>query len=351
MLKYLLEKEFKLFFRNSFLPRIVIILPFAALLLFPLVANMEIKNLNLNIVDNDKSTTSTELIKKIESSGYFRITGHSSSYQEAINSVENNSADIILELPPKMEKDLMTQGRAKVLISANAINGIKAGLGSSYLASIIAPQSLTVEQYRFNPALIYRVYMIPAIMVMMLTVICGFLPALNIVGEKESGTIEQMNVTPVKRVDFILAKLIPYWVVGYVVLTLSFGVAWLVYGYLPTGNFLTIYLTASLFVPAISGFGLVISNYAKTIRQAILMIFFFVITFIFISGLYTPISSMPKWAQYLSSISPLRYTVEAFRLIYLKGSSASELVTPLAALALFSLFFYGWAVLSYSKRE
>jgi ABC-2 type transport system permease protein len=369
MLKYLLEKEFKQFFRNKFLPRVVILLPFFALLIFPLVANFEVKNINLSIVDNDKSSYSNQLIRKVESSGYYRIVNQYSTYNEALENVELNKADIVLEIPSNFEASLIREGETKVLISTNTVNGMRGGMGSAYLNSIILdfnsqirsellqisnnkpiPYFEIAPQFKYNPRLRYLVFMIPALMVMMLALVCGFLPALNIVSEKESGTIEQMNVTPVRKIDFILAKLIPYWVVGFVVLTICFLVAYLIYGLSPVGHYSTIYLFSTLFVLAISGFGLVISNYAKTIQQGIFMIFFFVMTFIFMSGLYTPVASMPHWAQILSNISPLKYIIMVFRLVFLKGSSPSDLLIPFLALSGFVIFFNGWAVISYRKK-
>jgi ABC-2 type transport system permease protein len=284
--------------------------------------------------------------------------------------VELDRSDIVLEIPEGFEKRLSTEFMADVMISADAVNGMKGGLGSSYLAAAIgdfaadvrgerpqnapasnAPAVEIITQFRYNPRLEYPIYMVPALMVMLLTMLCGFLPALNIVGEKESGTIEQMNVTPVRKFPFILSKLIPYWVVGFVVLTICFGVARLVYGLVPNGSLLTIYLFASLFALAFSGFGLVISNYAKTIQQAMFMMFFFVITFVLMSGLYTPITSMPNWAQAVSRFSPLRYFIQVMRLVYLKGSGVRDLLPPLAALSAFAIGFNGWAVLSYRKKS
>ncbi|WP_346862563.1 ABC transporter permease [uncultured Draconibacterium sp.] len=370
MLKYLIEKEFKQFFRNSFLPRIVIAMPFVATVIFPMVANYDVNNINLSIVDSDKSSYSSQLVRKVESSGYFRITDVSSTYDEALRSIELNESDVILEIPNGFEVDLVKEKETEVLISANTVNGTKGGLGSAYLSSIVAdfnsqirselmqvtngtlvPSFEIVPLYKFNPRLIYKLFMIPAIMIMILALVGGFLPALNIVGEKESGTIEQMNVTPVRKIHFILAKLIPYWVAGFVVLTIAFLAAWAFYGFLPVGSFLTLYLFTSLFILAISGFGLVISNYANTIQQAIFMIFFFVMTFIFMSGLYTPVASMPDWAQWLSTISPLKYIIQVFRLVYLKGSAVSDLIIPFFALTGFAIFFNGWAILSYSKKN
>lgn len=368
MIKFLLEKEFKQIVRNKFLPRAIIVFPIFALLILPLAANFEIKNITISIVDNNRSPFSTRLIEKIASSGYFRISDFSAQYSNALLSVELDRSDIILEIPPQFERNLIKERSSSVMISANTVNGMRGGLGSAYLASIInefsnevreewmettkfrAPAMELVPRYWYNPHLHYPVFMVPALMVMLMTIICGFLPALNIVGEKENGTIEQINVTPVKKFTFIVAKLLPYWIIGFIVLTICFGVARIVYGLIPEGNLSTIYLFASVYVVALSGFGLVISNYAKTIQQAMFMMFFFVVTFIFMSGLYTPIASMPDWAQKLSTFSPLKYFIIMIRLVYLKGSSVGELLSPLIALTVFALFFNLWAVISYRKR-
>ena len=370
MLKFLLEKEFKQLIRNKSLPRMVIIMPFVALALFPLVANFNIKNINLSVVDNNHSTYSGRLIQKVTSSGYFRLTDVSQSNNQALNSIEQDKADIILEIPPRFEEDLINNKTTNVLISANTVNGTKGGLGSAYLLGIVndfaaeirdewiqsgtklkAPASEIVPRYNFNPHLEYKYTMVPAIMMMMLAMLTGFLPALNIVGEKEKGTIEQMNVTPVGKFTLILSKLIPYWVIGFIVLTICFFVAWLFYGMISVGGYLEIYLFAAVFVLAFSGFGLTISNYASTVQQGMFIMFFFVFSFIFLSGLYTPVSSMPEWTQSVSRLSPLRYMVEVLRFIFLKGSNIFDLKWHFAALCGFAVFFNGWAVLSYRKTQ
>jgi ABC-2 type transport system permease protein len=370
MLKFLIEKEFKQIFRNPYLLRLIIVMPFMVLLVLPLAANFEVKNINLSIIDNNHSPYSERLIHKISSSGYFKITDVSSSYEKALYSIEQDVADIILEIPSQFEQELVKEKSSNLLISANSVNGTKGGLGSVYLAGIVSdfsneireewiqssnrittPSFTIVQQYRYNSHLEYPIYMVPALVVMLLTQICGFLPALNIVAEKEKGTIEQMNVTPVKKFTLILSKLIPYWVIGFAVLTICFGVAFLFYGLFPLGNLSTIYLFASIYVLAISGLGLVVSNYANTIQQAMFMMFFFVMTMIFLSGLYTPVNSMPDWAQFISRFSPLKYFIQVMRLVYLKGSSLTELLPKFFALIGFAIFFNAWAVFSYRKSK
>ncbi len=370
MLGYLLQKEFKQIKRNAFIPRLIVLMPLFAMIVFPYAANFDVKNINLSIVDHDKSSYSQKLIQKIQSSGYFRISDVSGDYSDAMQSIESDESDVILEIPLNFERSLVREQMADLMISANAVNGNKGGLGTAYLSNIILdfnneirleilrnvsklniPSMDLVPLYRYNPTLKYEVFMVPALLVMILAMLTGFLPALNIVGEKQSGTIEQMNVTPVKKWTFILSKLIPYWVIGYVVLTIAMGIALLYWGLKPSGSILTIYLFATLFIVAFSGFGLVISNYATTVQQAILMMFFFMLTFIFMSGLYTPVENMPDWAQLISNISPLKYIMQVFRLVYLKGSSLDELRKPFMALISFAVVFYTWAIISYRKTN
>ncbi len=256
MLRYLLEKEFKQIRRDRFMPKIIFIIPIMQLIILPFAANFEMRNINLSIVDNDHSVTSMQLVDKVLSSGYFRLTDRSDRYDEALTSVESNESDIILEIPSDFERDLGKEGRADVMIAANAVNGTKGGLGSSYLSSII--QDFNREKgfasmgsgrgvasiHLFNPHLSYKIYMVPGIMVFLLTIIGGSISALNIVSEKEKGTIEQINVSPVPKSLFLLSKLIPFWVIGFVLLTVAILIAWLIYGLVPEGSFGVIYLFA-----------------------------------------------------------------------------------------------------------
>ena len=370
MLKFLVEKEFKQIFRNPFLPRLIVFMPVMMLLIMPWAANQEIKNIKLSVVDNDHSSYSERLVHKVVASGYFILKDVSGSNDEALKSIEAGKADIILEIQPEFEEELIKTGMANVMISANAVNGTKGGLGSAYLAAImsdfsnelttenglnvnkgVTPAIHIVSHNKYNVHMDYKVFMVPALVVMLLTLLTGFLPALNIVGEKEAGTIEQMNVTPVKRLVFILGKLIPYWVIGFVVLTICFILAALVYGLYPVGNLLLVYLYAGVYILVVSGLGLVISNYSDTMQQAMFVMFFFMLILVLLSGLFTPVSSMPEWAQLITKINPLSYFIQVMRSIYLKGSGIHELLPQLFALCGFAVFFNIWAVWSYRKSS
>ena len=369
MLKSLLEKEFKQLVRNPFLPRLILIMPLMMLLVMPWAANRDIKNINLSIIDNDHSTFSTRLVQKMSASGYFILESLPATTNQGMQSIESGQADVLLEIQPDFEKSLITTNHANVMIGVNAVNGSKAGISMGYVQSIIGDFATELSQEmgltdrntkpiidvkpynRFNIYLEYKVFMVPALVVMLLTLLTGFLPALNIVSEKEAGTIEQMNVTPVSRITFILGKLIPYWVVGFIVLTICFVLAYIAYDLIPVGHFMTIYLYASIYALVVSGLGLVISNYSDTMQQAMFVMFFFMLILILLSGLFTPISSMPDWAQYIAKVNPLSYFIKVMRSVYLKGSGISDLTTELYVLSGFAVLFNVAAMWSYKKSQ
>lgn len=373
MLKFLIEKEFKQIFRNSFIPRMILMMPIMMLLIMPWAANQEIKNIKLCVIDNDHTTVSENLIRKVSSSGYFILTNTANTYEEALKTIEAGESDIILEIPSDFEKNIKNEGISKVMISANSVNGTKGSLGSSYLSGILndfstelyprysnqyvsiaiveTPSFSVVPHYKFNPHLDYKVFMVPALMVMLLTMLAGFLPALNIVSEKEAGTIEQINVTPTKRLAFILAKLIPYWVIGFVVLSICMLLAALVYDITPTGSIFTIYLFTMIYIFVVSGMGLVVSNYSETMQQAMFVMFFFMMILLLMSGLFTPVGSMPEWAQAITVINPLKYFIQVMRLVYLKGSAFAELTSQFFILCGFAVVLNIWAIISYRKNN
>lgn len=366
ILKYLIEKEFKQFLRNSFMPKMAIIFPAAIMLIFPWATTMDVNNIHLTIVDQDVSTASQRLAEKISESSYFILQNRTNNYQTALSDVEHGKSDIILNIPIHFERDLTKIHSSTLQISANAVNALKGSIGSGYLGSIInefsaewtsqhgisaqAPFHIVVNDM-YNPSLNFRHFMIPALMTMVLIMMTGFLPALNIVSEKEIGTIEQINVTPISKISFILSKLIPYWLMGFLILSVCFLLSWLVYGYTPQGSFFTIYLAATLFILVMSGIGLVVSNYSATMQQALFVMFFFIMVFILMSGLFTDIRSMPDWAQCIAFFNPPRYFISIMRSVYLRGSGIMNNWMNFGILTVFGLFVNVWAVISYRKQQ
>lgn len=369
-LRFLLQKEFLQIYRNKTILRMIVVMPAIQPLILPWAATFEQKNIYLSVVDNDRSALSTQLREKVIASGYFRLTDYSSSYSQALNAVERNEADLVLEIPRHFETSLLLEQSTGIMLSVNAVNAQKAGLGAAYMGQIIldfnqnlamqlpAQQSVSslhatqlIPSFRYNTEMNYRNFMVPGILVMLLTLIGMNLSALNIVKEKEIGTIEQINVTPVRKNKFILAKLIPFWIMGYVIMTLGLGIAHHVYGLLPMGSIGVIYLFAFFYLVAVTGLGLLISTYSDSQQQAMLLAFFFVMIFFLMSGLFTPVSSMPQWAQNITRLNPVRYFVEVMRLVYMKGSGLSDIYPLLLHIMAFGLVFNVWAVLNYKKTS
>lgn len=360
----LLQKEFLQIRRNSFLPRLIVAFPILVMLLMPLIMTMDVRNVNVAMVDLDRSGTSRRIASHIEASEYLTLVQITAEYPLALKALEQGDIDVIIQIPNHFERDMAVSIPERISITANAVNATKGSMGMQYVIQTIArtlkelraekspmnlSETITIEN-RYNPTLNYRHYMIPALMIILFILICGFLPALSIVGEKESGSIEQINVTPIPRLTFILSKLTPYWIIGLFVVTIAMIVARLVYGLTPIGSIGAIYLGAILFILTISGFSLTIANFSETMQQTMFVMFFFIMTFMLMSGLLTPVDSMPEWAQRFTLILPPRYFVEILRSIYLKGTTITELWTNYVVLGIFAVLFNSLAAITYKKQ-
>jgi ABC-2 type transport system permease protein len=344
-------------------------LPIIQLLVMPMAADYEIKNINISIVDHDHSAYSQNLVSRITASGYFRLASFDDSFKKALEQIESDKSDLILEIPKGFEKNLVRENSQQLFIAVNAINGTKANLGGAYLSRIIAnfngdirlewiqpqrfnPQPVieVASSNWYNPNLNYSFFIVPGILAILVTMVCTYMCSLNIVKEKEIGTIEQINVTPIKKHHFILGKLIPFWVIGVVVFTIGlFGVGRLVYGIIPMGSIPLLYSYLALFLVAMLGFGLLLSTYADTQQQAMSVAFFFMMIFLLMSGLFTPIDSMPEWAKVIAYSNPVTYFIQVMRMIVLKGSRFADIQMHFIVMVGFAFLFNAWAILNYRK--
>jgi len=371
ILRFLLQKEFRQIFRNRALLPMIFVLPIVQLLIMPLAANFEVKNINIAVVDHDHSALSQRMIHKITAAGYFKLAAVGDSYQEAFHLIEKDQADIILEIPPDFERDLVRENHQQLFVAVNAINGVKASLGGAYLMNILrdfnqdfleewypkqrfseVPQIEICSSNWYNPFMNYTFFMVPGILVVLVTMVATYMCSLNIVKEKEMGTIEQINVTPIRKYHFILGKLIPFWVIGMFVFSIGlFVVGRLVYGIVPVGSILLLYAFLAIYLIALLGLGLLISTYSETQQQAMSVAFFFMMIFLLMSGLFTPIDSMPPWAQVIAHMNPVSYFIEVMRMVVLKGSIWRDLRTHFLIIGGFALFFNAWAILNYRKTS
>lgn len=365
-LPYLLVKEFKQMFRNRLLPVVFVVLPFVMTNVVPRIMTQEVKNLSFAVVDGDRSTLSTRLVHKMQASDLFTLYAVCPNYKEAYDLLLRDRVDFILTIENDFERKLYRTSGADVMVSVNAVNGMKGGLGSTYLMQLVMQyarqlseeqgavvrQPVSVEpRYLYNETLDYKPYMIPALMSMTLILLVGFLPALNVVGEKEQGTIEQISVTPISRLEFILSKMIPYWTVGLVIVALSMLLAKWLHGVTPAGSVVDVVLFNAMFILTISSLGLTVSNHSSTLRQAAIVMFFFIVIFVLTGGLISPISAMPAWAQEATRLNPLRYIITAMREIYLKGSTLRQLLPQFIPLCIYAFVAATWAITSFRKNS
>jgi len=366
-IRFLLQKEFRQIFRNRSIVAMIIVMPLAQLGLLPWAADYEVKNINIAIIDHDQSPTSQRLVHTINASTYFNLAGYHNSFTDAFPLIERDEADLILEIPSHFEQRLIRENTQQLFIAVNAINGTKANLGGAYLASIIRafnqnlqlrltssaesnlPQIEVASTKWFNPLLNYKFFMVPGLLAMLVTLIGAFLSTMNIVKEKEVGTIEQVNVTPIRKWQFIMGKLIPFWVLGTFVFTVGLTFAWLVYGITPQGSLLTLYAFVLIYLLAMLGFGLLVSTFCDTQQQAMFILFFFIMIFTLMGGLFTPIESMPGWAQVITWFNPLSYMIKVLRMVLLKGSTLTDVLPLLGVVSLFALTFNGLAIWNYRK--
>ena len=360
MLRHLIRKEFLQIRRNPFLPKLILMFPIVIMCIMPWVMNMEVKNVVVNVVDNDRSTRSLQIVHSIEASDYFIFGGQKPTYRAALAEIEHGKADMVLVIPQDFGKDIDRGKMPQVLIAANAVNGTKGGMGSAYLSQIVtshvmptkaAIQSKVSTLLLYNKHQNYKLYMIPALLAMVVMLMTGFLPTLNIVSEKEIGTIEQINVTPVSKWAFILSKLIPYWLIAFFVITVFLILAWLIYGITPGGPIWLVYVLAMLLAMFFSSFGLIVSNYSDTMQQAMFVMWFFVVSIMLLSGLFTPTRSMPQWAYLTTYINPMHYFIDAIRTVFIRGGGLHETAHQVLALTGIGTLMGCWAVQSYKKNS
>ncbi len=365
---YLIRKEFIQIFRNKFIGRAIIAVPIIQMIILVPAVTFEIKNVNLCVVDRDMTPSSRALTGQLEGSTFFRLKYSTFSEDEAAELMNDNKCSLILEIPSGFGKDIGNGGPGKIMASINAINASTAQLTWAYLNGILLDYNLTLirdnpspvtasplpgiqitNRYWYNEMLDYKLYMVPGILGILVTAIGFLLAGLNLVREKEVGTIEQINVTPVRKYHFIIGKMAPFLIIGLIDLALGMILGRLLFNLPFEGSIALLFLCSFLFLIAILGFALFISTFAGTQQQFMFIAFFCMIIFILMSGIFTPLESMPLWAQRFDLINPVAYIMRINRMVILKGSTIQDISTDIWSLFLIAVFFTVFAVKRYRK--
>jgi ABC-2 type transport system permease protein len=365
----ILRKEFRQIFRNKTMLPVIFVVPFVQLLILVNAATLDMKHIRMVLVDNDHSPVSRELSSRFIRSPFFTLTAADFSVSKAENRMLSNDAELIVVIPSGFERTLYREGISTLQLQVDAINGMTAGLINAYASQIISgynrellssagknamagqgmPNIDIRYSFWYNPELKFKYYMVPGILVILLTITSMFLAALNLVREKEMGTIEQINVTPIHKVEFIIGKLIPFWVIALFELAFGLVLGKLLFNIPIEGSLLLLFGFAAVYLVAVLGLGLLISTMAQTQQQAMFLNFFFIITFVLMSGIFTPAESMPNWAQLVNTINPLAYFMRVIRMILLKGSGFADIRADLAGMAVFALAALSLATWRYRK--
>lgn len=367
----LLVKEFKQIFRNRLMLPIIFVMPIIQLLILANAATFDIKNINISFVDNDNSQISRLFINKVKATGFFNVISIEKNDKQAEDLLENGKVDLYVNIPQHLEKDAFREGNSEMQIIVNAIDAAKAGVAFNYLMNILQDLNVSInreygvkltlqpaETYHsistvinnwFNPELNYKTYMVPGILVLLVTMIGAFLSSMNIVKEKEIGTAEQINVTPIRKYEYIIGKLLPFWIIAIFELAFGMVVALILYEIPFIGNPLIIFLFSMAYLIVLLGMGLLISTVTESQQQAMFVTWFFLVIFILLSGLFTAIENMPQWIRYLTYINPIRYFMEVIRMVMLKGSDFADVKLHFTIIAGYAILLNALAVWKYKK--
>jgi ABC-2 type transport system permease protein len=365
---YLIRKEFLQIFRNKFIGRAIFAVPIVQMLVLVPAVTFEIKEVRLCVIDRDMSPESRSLINQLEGSTFFRIVSSTYSEEQANSLLLNDKCSLTLQIPFNFGRDLNTGRPSKILASVNAINALNAQLSWAYLNGVLREFNADLviknlntgiqlktplidirNRYWYNEMLNYKYYMLPGILGILVTAIGFLLAGLNLVREKEVGTIEQINVTPVKKYQFIIAKMVPFLIIGVVDLIVGLVLGRIAFHIPFEGSIALLFLCATIFLIAILGFALFISTFAGTQQQFMFVAFFFMLIFILMSGIFTPLESMPGWAQKIDLLNPVAYIMKINRMVMLKGSSIKDISTEIYSLIIIAVFFTVFAVKRYRK--
>lgn len=367
-LAYIIQKEFIQILRNKAILPLMTVVPILQLILLSYAASNEVRDVRLAVVDQDHSAASRLLVQKIAAADRFLLVEFPSHLGRADELLQTGEVDIVMSIPAAFERDFYRERRGQLQMLVNAINGQQATVGSAYLQAIIQSfnqtlrgelslvshtvrpaQIVTTHSHWYNPELNFKYFMAPGILGELVTILVMLLTAMNVVREREIGTIEQINVTPIKKWQFILGKMIPFLIIGLILLMVGLTAAKLLFNIPMQGSLTVVFAFCILNLMAVLGLGLFISNLSNTQQQAMFTTFFFVIIFILMSGLFTPIESMPKWAQYLTVPNPIAHFVSVMRSVLLKGSTFPDVIYHFRITAVMAIAFNALAVWSYRK--
>ena len=369
---FLVRKEFLQIFRDRATVFQIFMIPVVQLLVLANAATFDVQRVRMLVVDEDRTTVSMGLVQRLQAGRQFDVVGYEPGDAGADRALLEREVTAVLHIPRRFEEGLVRRGHAPVQLVLNAEEGATAGIVQSYANAILASYAAELErtlpvatgdpgpraragpldlrtQRRFNPTRNYKYWMVPALMVSLTTIIGLLLTAQNITRENELGTLEQLNVTPMTKIQFIAAKLIPFWLLTMLIFSIGLAIGCLVFGIPMRGNLLLVYLAAAVYLIVVLGLGLWISTITRTQQQAMFVAFFVILIFLLMSGLFTPVDSMPDWAQRVAEANPVKHFVSIMRAVLMRGAGLETVGRPIMGLAAAGVAVLALAVTRYRK--
>lgn len=371
-IRALVRKEFLQVFRDPATVVQVFAIPVIQLLILSNAATFDVPRARLLVIDEDRSAVSARVIQRLDGSGRFAVVGVQPTEAGIEQAFRDREARVVLRLPRDFARDLVRAGRATVAMAVDAEDGAAAGILQTAAQAIIAdaardlgrpgapaiavdPRGVPALDVRgtlwFNPTRNYKHFMVPGLLVSLTSIIGLLLTSQNIVREKELGTIEQLNVTPLTRTQFLVGKLLPFWILGLVIFTIGLTVGKLVFGIPTRGPVPLVFISAAIYLVVVLGIGLFISTIARTQQQVMFVAFFLLLLFLLLSGIFTPLESAPLWAQRIAAVNPVKYFVFIMRTVLVRGGGLAEVGATMAGLAAAGAAVMALAVRQYDKRS
>ena len=348
----LLKKELRQIFRDPRMKRILFVAPVIQLLAFGYAVNTDIKNTATFVVDHDRSAAARELLEVVEATGYFRIVGSSQRPADLVRALDHGSAEVGIEIPAGFAAELASGRVAAVQVILDGTNSNTATVAQGYLTQIVQRFALSrissaglpiggAVDLRgrawYNADLESRVYNVPGVIAILILLITLLLTSLSVVREREMGTLDQLAVSPLHAVELMLGKTVPAALIAFADLFLVTAIAILWFDIPMRGSFLVMLPSALIYIVCCLSIGLLISTISRTQQEAFMTLFLFLLPAIILSGFFYPISSMPKFFQWLTLFNPVRHFLEIVRAVFLKAAGFGELWSQAVALALMTV--------------
>jgi len=375
-IRFIVRKEVLQVLRDRIMLVQIFVPPLLQLLVVAQAMTFEVKQTDLVVVDLDRRPASERLVEALVASGRFTVERATASGEVADRALLTREANAILRIPSGFDADLAGGRPVTVQLVLNAEDGASAGVIQSYAARIIgsfseqegrragtvltqgarspgarSPGVAVQTRTLYNPQGEYLAYMAIGLLASLITIVGVLLTSQNIAREREIGTLEQLNVTPITHGQFIAGKLLPFWGLGLLELTLGLGIIRFAFGISFEGSLLVVYAGAAMYLLAALGLGLLISTAVETQQQAQFITFFALVALLFLGGIFTPVQSMPGWAQTLAEANPIMHFVDLLRTVLMQGGGWSDVAPRFVKMAVFAASALGLAIVRYRKTS